>query len=72
MPGRLPGVVPPGVGAEILGGLRNQIEDPRPLARANVERLNRSRRIVAILQAIGYAAADDGEIAVDDRRGCLL
>ena len=61
---RLPRSVTPGIGAELLGRLWNRVEDPGALARADVERLNRSGRVVAVLQTIGDPAPDNHQISV--------
>src|SRR5207244_993591 len=68
MTGNPPRIVSPGVCAEIFGRLRDHIEHPCPLTRADVKRLHSAGRVAWILQTIGNRAPNDDEIPVDDRR----
>ena len=66
MSGHRPGIVFPSLAAKFTT-LRNGVENPHAFAGTRVESLNRSWRIVFVLQAIGDAAADNHQVFVDNR-----
>ncbi len=70
--GVAPGLVFPGIGAEIAAGLRNGEENPAPLARADVERLHGTGRVELPLYPVWHAAPHDHQVLEHHRRRGLV